>query len=131
MSSDFGASGQAIWDAYGAGGLSAGAQALVRELARSADMCDRIDGLASGRKETWAFLTFDDMGEIHLNIDKLLDQQIKAQGMLKQLHAEVRQAGLKTKLTGDAIGGTNKDEGPKDMLAELRRQKERRESQPG
>jgi hypothetical protein len=127
VSGEFGVTGTSIWSAYQASKLNAGHQALIREFARCADTLDRLDDLAKGRRDAWVVLAFDDMGEIHLSIDKILDQQIKTQGMLKQLHAEVRQAGLKAD-TGKVEG---KDERPKDMLAELRKRKSDREHQSG
>lgn len=124
MSAELGKHGQAIWDAFGAAQLDAGSQALVRELARCADTLDRLDDLVSGRQDRWALLVFDDMGEIHLSIDKAMDEQRKTQTVFKTLFGELRQAGIKP-------GGKLKDEGPKDMLAELRKKKEERERQSG
>jgi hypothetical protein len=128
MRSELGESGQAIWDAYDAGKLDAGQRSLVLEFARCADTADRLADLADGRREAWASLVFDDMGEVHLSVDKILDQVIKTQGMLKQLHGELRQAGIKAK-TG-AVPQVQ-DEGPEDVLAKRRRDKERRERQSG
>lgn len=128
MSAELGKSGKAIWDAYGAAQLDAGSRSLILELARAADTCDRLDGLVTGRQDRWALLVFDDMGEIHLSIDKILDERIKAQGILKQLHAEVRTSGLKAV----QITGTDETEkGPEDMLAKRRRENEQRERQSG
>jgi hypothetical protein len=127
MSIDLGKQGRAIWDAYGAAKLPSGAQQLVIELARCADTCDRLDGLAAGRQETWASLVFDDMGEIHLSIDKVLELRLKHQLAYKTLIAEVRAANILPVADQTA----SKDEGPKDMLAELRKQKEDRERKSG
>ena len=90
-------------------------------------MCDRLDGLAAGRQESWATLVFDDMGEVHLSVDKVLELRLKHQGMYKTLFAEVRAANIGLTTSDTA----SKDEGPKDMLAELRREKELRERQSG
>jgi hypothetical protein len=127
MSTDLGKQGRAIWDAYGAATLPAHQQALIMELARCADMCDRLDGLAAGRQEAWITLVFDDMGEIHLSIDKVLELRLKHQGMYKTIFAEVRTAQIPFATSVTA----KKDEGPVDMLAELRAEKERRERQSG
>ena len=127
MSTDLGKQGRAIWDAYGAAKLPAHQRALIMELARCADMCDRLDGLAAGRQESWATLVFDDMGEVHLSVDKVLELRLKHQGMYKTLFAEVRAANIGLTTSDTA----SKDEGPKDMLAELRREKELRERQSG
>lgn len=128
MSAELGKTGQFIWDAYGAGKLDASSQALVRELARCADTLDRLDGLAAGRKGEWAFLVFDDMGEIHLSIDKVLDEQRKTQMVFKGLFGELRQAGIKVQAGGEVpqVAGP-----PQDMLAILRKQKEDRERKSG
>ncbi len=128
MTSELGKTGQSIWDAYGAGKLDASSQALVRELARCADTLDRLDGLAAGRHDRWAFLVFDDMGEIHLSIDKVLDEQRKTQMVFKGLFGELRQAGIKAQSAGLAPEAA---EQPMDMLAALRKQKEDRERQSG
>lgn len=124
----FGETGQAIWDVYEAEKLDAGSQALVRELARTADTCDRLDGLAAGRQDTWVSLTRDEMGEVHLSIDRILDEQRKSQLALKALYAEVRAAGVKPK-----VETTPKDESeqPVDALAALREEKAKRERQSG
>lgn len=125
MRSDLGPSGQAIWDAYDAGKLDAATKALVLEYARCADTADQLNGLVTARKETWASLVFDDMGEVHLSVDKILDQARNQQNALRGLHAELRQAGIKPTAA--------KDEKPKgtDMLARRRREREERERQLG
>lgn len=124
MSDGLGNSGRAIWDAYGAGGLDAGQQALVREFARCADTLDRLDDLAAGRREAWASLVFDDMGEVHLSVDKILDERRQHQIALKQLYGEMRMSGIKP---GRVAGGKSKDEEPEDMLAQLRKDRADRE----
>lgn len=128
MSTDLGETGKLIWAAYGADKLDDGSKALVRELARCADTLDRLDGLAIGRQDSWVVLVFDDMGEIHLTVDKILDQRRNHQLALKALYAEVRQAGIKP--VGAGVGKA-KDEEPKDMLTKRREEKERRERQLG
>ena len=127
MSNELGKQGRAVWAAYEADKLSAGQAALILELARCADMCDRLDGLAAGRQDSWATLVFDDMGEVHLSVDKILELRLKHQGMYKTLFAEVRAAKIALTTSDTA----KQDEGPKDMLAELRREKELRERQSG
>jgi hypothetical protein len=122
-----GDTGTAIWAAFQADRLDAGSKALVRELARCADTLDQLDGLAMGRREEWASLVFDDMGEVHLMVDKILEVRRNHQLALKALFAEVRAAGIKA----SSSSGISKDEEPEDMLAKLRRQKERRENQSG
>lgn len=124
---DLGESGQAIWKACSGDTLDAVAQSLVLELARCADTCDRLDGLAAGRQESWVLLAFDDMGEIHLQIDRILELRIKHQQTLKALFAEVRAAKIEVK----AVGGLTATAQPEDMLAALRKQKEDRERQSG
>lgn len=128
MRSELGPSGQAVWDAYGVDRLDAGARQLVLAYARAADVADRLDGLAVARKETWASLVFDDMGEVHLSVDKILDQHRAQLLALKQLHSELRQAGIKPTQTA---GTKAMDEGPEDMLARRRKEKEERERQLG
>lgn len=128
MSGELGNTGRAIWLAYGADHLDAGAQALVRELARCADTLDRLDGLASGRQESWVELVYDDMGSIQLSIDKILEVRRNHQLTFKAIYGELRMAGIKPAGEDKAQG---RDEGPQDMLAELRRQKENRERQSG
>lgn len=125
---NLGPSGKAIWAAMSAEALDASAQALVLEFARCADTCDRLDGLAAGRQESWVTLVFDDMGEIHLNIDKILELRLKHQTVLRSLFAEVR--GLKVVPVANQ-GGSEAADAPKDMLAILRKQKDERERQSG
>jgi hypothetical protein len=128
MSTELGKTGLAIWQAYRADGLDAGAQAMVRELARCADTLDRLDGLASGRQDRWVLLAFDEMGEIHLSVDKILDERRNHQLALKALYGELRMSGIKPQTMS---GGASKDEEPVDMLEALRRAKANRERQPG
>lgn len=119
------ARGKAIWDAYSAGKLNAADRALVHELARCADTLDKLDALAQGRREAWASLVFDDMGEVHLSVDKLLDERRTHQLAFKSLIAEVRQAGIKPQ------SNQAKDEEPEDMLTKRRRDKAERERKLG
>lgn len=128
MSDGLEATGRAIWLAYKADNLSAGAQALVRELARCADTLDRLDGLASGRRESWAELVYDHMGEIVLTVDKILTERRNHQMTFKSLHNELRLAGIKPEQAEMPV--VLKDE-PRDVLAERRAAKERRERQHG
>lgn len=128
MSTGLGETGKLVWDAYGADRLDAGSQALVRELARCADTLDRLDGLAIGRQESWVELVFDDMGEIHLAVDKILDQRRNHQLALKALFAEVRAAGIKA---GESGKSKDENEEPEDMLTKRRLEKEARERQLG
>lgn len=128
MATDLGVTGQAIWDAYEGGKLDAASAALVRELARCADTLDRLDGLVVGRSDAWVTIVFDDMGEVHLSIDKVLDQRRNHQLAFKQLTAEVRAAGLRPR---DGKTQTATDEEPEDMLEKRRRERERRERQHG
>lgn len=88
------ASGRAIWDSLKADTLPPVHQALVLEYARAADTADRLAGLAAGRRESWAELVYDEMGEVHLAVDKLLGEQRNTQTVLKAIHAELRAAGL-------------------------------------
>jgi hypothetical protein len=125
MSVELGKHGTAIWAAYGADGLDAGSQALIRELARCADTLDRLNDLVTGRQESWISLVSDGMGEIQLSIDKVLDERRNHQLALKALYSELRMAGIKPS------SGLAADEEPKDMLAVLRKQKEERERQSG
>jgi hypothetical protein len=128
MTSELGKSGQGIWAAFQADSLDKPAQALVRELARCADTLDRLDELSKGKREAWASLVFDDMGEVHLNVDKLLAEQRATQTVFKALYNELRQAGIKP----DAGAGPKpKDEAPEDMLAAIRKRREDRERQSG
>lgn len=124
----FGDSGSLIWIAFDGDRLDAGAQALVRELARCADTLDKLDGLVAGRKEEWATLVFDDMGEIHLVVDKLLEVRRNHQLTLKALHAEVRAAGLRPK--ADPEQGEESEE-EEDQLAKRRRERMEREQTLG
>lgn len=126
--SDLGPTGQAIWKAYNASKLDAGSQALVRELARCADTLDRLDGLAAGRQDSWVILAFDEMGEVHLSVDKILDQRRNHQLAFKTLYAEIRAAKLPA--TTDGKPGEEPTQ-PEDMLAKLRKNKEQRERQSG
>lgn len=128
MRSELGTSGQAIWDAYGAANLDAAARAIVLEYARCADVADRLNELVTARKETWASLVFDDMGEVHLSIDKILDQARNQQNTLRGLHAELRQAGIRPVPVEKPKA---KDEEPGDMLAAMRKAKQDRERQSG
>ncbi len=127
MRETLGDSGKAIWDAYGASGLNAAHRTLVLEFARCADTADRLADLAAGRREVWVSLAFDDMGEIHVSVDKILDQVRATQNTLKTLHGEIRQAGIAIQ----AANAPRKDEEPQDMLAMLRQRKEERERQSG
>lgn len=128
MRSELGTSGKAVWDGYGADHLDAGAQQLVLAYARAADIADRLDGLVIARKEGWATLVFDDMGEIHLSVDKILDQHRAQLLALKQIHSELRQAGIKP---SEGAGTKAKDEEPEDVLTKRRREREQRERKLG
>jgi len=123
--------GQAIWDAYDGDRLDPGAAALVRELARCADTLDRLDDLVIGRRESWLMITFDDMGEVHLQIDKVLDLRRNHQLTFKQLTAEVRSAGLRPVEVKKATEPSTPSADPGDMLAAMRAAKEARERQLG
>lgn len=128
MLADLQATGQLIWNAYRADTLDAGSQALIREFARCADTLDRLDDLARGRQETWVSLARDEMGEIHVSVDKILDQRRNHQLALRAIHAEIRQAGIKPV----GVEGKSTDEKPEeDMLARMRRLKAERERQSG
>lgn len=125
MDAELGITGQAIWSALNGDALDAGSQALVREFARCADTLDRLDDLAMGRKEGWVSIVFDDMGEVHLTVDKVLDLRRNHQLTLRALYAEIRAAKIEAKAPGGQA------EAPEDMLAALRNNKERRERQSG
>lgn len=125
MREELGSSGKAIWDAYGAANLDAGACTLVLAYARAADISDRLDALANARQGAWAVLTFDEMGEIHLSIDKILDQA-RAQALaVKQIASELRQAGIKP---SNKKAAADQDD---DMLSKRRREREERERKLG
>lgn len=127
MRDTLGPTGQEIWDAYGADRLDAGARTIVLAYARVADVADRLDALAVARVEAWAVLTFDDMGEVHLSIDKVLDQ-LRAQLLAaKTIYAELRQAGIRPMQSTKAKA----DEEPEDMLARRRKEREERERRHG
>jgi hypothetical protein len=126
--SELGGTGKEIWSALGGDKLDPGSAALVRELARCADTLDRLDDLVNGRRESWVTITFDDMGEVHLGIDKLLDTRRNHQLAFKQLTAEVRSAGIRP---GKTDQPTAADEEPGDMLAAARKAKADRERQLG
>ena len=128
MRSELGPSGREIWDSYGADSIDAGARQLVLAYARAADVADRLDGLAVARKESWASIVFDDMGEVHLSVDKILDQHRAQLLALKQLHSELRQAGIKATRPTESKAT---DEEPEDMLARRRKERESRERQLG
>jgi hypothetical protein len=119
-----GETGKSVWAAYEADKLSAGDRALVREYARSLDILDRLHDLTMGKRDVWVTIAFDDMGEIQVGVDRILETQIKVQGMAKQLHAEIRQSGIKQ---ADGVADT----GPEDVLARRRREKEERERKSG
>lgn len=123
-SGELGKRGSAIWTAYAADKLSAADQALVREFARCADTLDRLDGLAAAREESWATLVFSDMGEVHVSVDKILDERRNHQLALKALYNEIRQSGIKT------AASDTKDEA-EDPLAKRRREREERERKLG
>lgn len=128
VTDELGKTGRDVWDAFGAASLDAASQALVRELARCADTLDRLNDLATGRREAWILLVFDDMGEIHLQIDRVLDEQRKTQVVFKTLFGELRQAGVKPQLNTST---EDEEVGPVDVLAALRKKKEARERQSG
>lgn len=124
--------GKAIWDGYGAGSLDPGARALVLEFARCADTLDRLDGLAAAKHESWAILTFDDMGEIHLSVDKILDERRQHQIALKQLFGEMRMCGIKPLQAGLPVEAAAAQPGsPQAVVDELRARRENREQQYG
>lgn len=131
MATELGPTGKDIWEAYGAAQLDAPTQALIRELARCADVLDRINDVALGRQEGWASLVFDDMGEVHLSIDRVLDEQRKTQSVFKALYAELRTAGVRPGAIVSDEAGDEEPKGPDDMLAALRKKKRDRESQSG
>jgi hypothetical protein len=126
--SELGDTGKAIWAVFAGDQLDPGSAALVRELARCADTLDRLDDLVTGRRESWITITFDDMGEVHLGIDKLLDTRRSHQLAFKQLTAEVRSAGIRPAKTDKPAAA---DEEPGDMLAAARKAKADRERQLG
>ncbi len=121
------ASGRAIWDSMGADKLPPVHRALVLEYARAADTADRLAGLASGRRESWAELIYDEMGEVHLAVDKLLGEQRNTQTVLKSVHAELRAAGLFA-AAPETPASAPAEETP---LERRRREKEERERQLG
>ena len=81
-----------------------------------------------GRREGWASLVFDDMGEVQLVVDKILDERRQHQLALKQMFGEMRMAGIKPD-AGSAPQA--KDEEPEDMLTKRRREREDRERKLG
>lgn len=127
MRSELGDSGRTIWDAYGAEKLDAGSRSLVLAFARAADVADKLDGLAMGRQGSWVELVFDDMGEVHLSVDKVLDQLRNQLLAVKTIYAELRQAGIRPAQAKNPTA----DEEPEDMLAKLRKEKEERERKLG
>jgi hypothetical protein len=127
MRSELGDSGRAIWDAYGAEKLDAPARTLVLSYARAADVADRLDGLAMARTDSWATLVFDEMGEVHLAVDKILDQTRNQLLALKTIYAELRQAGIRPAQTKSQTA----DEEPDDMLTKRRKEREERERKLG
>lgn len=129
MKDDLGPRGQTIWDSYQADRLNPAIRALVAEYARQADNLDRMDALVRGKQESWAILVFDDMGELHLEISKLLDEQRKAMVVFKQLHAELRAAGVKA--TEQASGGAVAAGPAETPLERRRREKAERERRIG
>lgn len=127
--SELGKTGQQIWSAFNASALDGATQTLVRELARTADSLDGLDQLVKGNREAWAVLVFDDMGTVHLSVDKLLDARAKQQAIYKQLWAELRGWGVKPQ-AGSGME-TPADEEPVDVLAMRRKEKEERERNHG
>lgn len=103
---ELGERGAAIWTAYGAEGLPAGNQALVLEIARTADGLDKLNALLVGCRDEWAKVEFDDMGEVILEVTPLLSERRQQQMAFKQLLGEARQLGLKQ------TGGTELEEEP-------------------
>lgn len=128
---DLGETGQAVWVAFQAESLDGATQTLVRELCRTADTLDRLDDLVRGEREAWASLVFDGLGEVHLHVDKLLDERAKQQSIFKQVWGELRQSGVKPTAVPVAPGADEKADEPGDVLAALRRAKEERERQSG
>jgi hypothetical protein len=109
--------GRTIWDAFDAPSLPAGHRTLVHEIARTADLLDRLSALAMGRRENWAHLVFAELGEVTLSVDNLLSELRQQQANLQRLLGEARQAGLKQ------TGGRSKDEkkdGPGATILQLR-----------
>ena len=127
MRRELGSTGQAIWDAYGADKLDAGARTLVLSYARAADAADRLNALMVARKDTWASIVFDDMGEVHLTVDKILDQTRNQLLAVKTIFAEMRQAGIRP-VQGQASVGADD---PEDMLTKRRKEREDRERKLG
>lgn len=120
--------GQAIWDAYGADKLNAGHRTLILQLARLADTADRLADLSAGRRDTWVSLVFDEMGEVHLSVDKILDQERNTQLAIKTVLSEIRQTGLKAQ---EMVGNLPVQADPEDMLTKRRMEREARERQLG
>lgn len=127
MRDELGPTGQAIWDVYGADQLDAGSRTLVLSYARAADTADRLNALATGRQETWVSLVFDEMGEVHLSVDKILDQSRNQLLAVKTIFAELRQAGIRP----TQAATQRADEEPDDMLTRRRKEREKRERQLG
>lgn len=128
MREGLGESGKQIWDSLKAETLPAAARSLVLEYARCADVADRLAGLAAGKRESWAELVYDEMGEIHLEVNKILAEQRQTQATLKSLHAEIRAAGL---LVAASAGEAAAAAEPETPLERRRREKLERESQLG
>lgn len=120
--------GQAIWDSLKADELPAVQRALVLEYARLVDTANRLHGYASGKRETWASLVFDEMGEVHLAVDKILSEQRNTQLAIKQVHGELRSAGLLVAAAPPAPAATTTEETPLDRR---RREKAKRERAHG
>ncbi len=118
--------GQAIWASYKADGLPASLSALVEETARTADRLDKLDALLAGRRDDWASIVLDEMGEVTLVVDKLLGEARQQQMAFKQLLMELRQAGLKPEMTEKT---EDKPQGRGGIVDELRRRREARQSE--
>lgn len=120
--------GRAVWVGLGGPTLPAAHAALALELARLTDTANRLADLAAGRRETWASLVYDAMGEVHLVVDKLLSEQRNTQLAIKQIHGELRAAGLLVAAPSAPAAPKDEEETP---LERRRRERASRERQLG
>ncbi len=123
MRGELGERGKAIWDAYGADKLPAGAQALIHELARVADTLDRLAVLAAGDVDTWATLQFEDGGEVSLEINNVIAERRQQQLAFARLLGEIRQSGIKQTKPKDETANDDNDD-PGAIILKLQRRSE-------
>jgi hypothetical protein len=91
------AGGQRLWDELDGDTAVGGARQLIVEACRTTDRLDKLDRILAGEDEAWLrFKVNDDGDEVTVTINSVLSEVRQQATTLKQLLAELRQAGAAT-----------------------------------